>query len=191
MKDGKPKSTMPNTQALRRFTFIILVLLAAAWTFASRDPSAAGTTASISAPQQGFEAPGFTLQTLDGEPVALSDLRGQAVLVNFWATWCPPCKAEMPAIQEVYDEYKGQGFTVLAVNMAYQDDPGNIPSFMAEFGLDFPVLLENSGQVANTYLIRSLPTSFFIDREGVIQEVVIGGPMAEALLRARVEDILK
>ncbi|MFZ5923274.1 MAG: peroxiredoxin family protein [Chloroflexota bacterium] len=182
---------MPNPLNPRRTIFIFILLLGAAWTFASRDPSAAGTAAGISAPQQGFEAPDFTLQNLDGEPVALSDLRGQAVLVNFWATWCPPCKAEMPAIQKVYDEYKAEGFTVLAVNMSFQDDTGNIPGFMAEYGLDFPVLLENSGQVAKTYLIRSLPTSFFIDREGVIQEVVVGGPMAEALLRARIEAILK
>ncbi len=182
---------MLNSQTPRRILFTAILLLAAAWIFASRDPSAAGTAGTISAPQQGFQAPDFSLQNLDGDPVALSGLRGQAVLVNFWATWCPPCKAEMPAIQKVYDEYKAEGFTVLAVNMAYQDDPGKIPGFMAEFGLDFPVLLESSGQVANAYLIRSLPTSFFIDREGVIQEVVIGGPMAEALLRARVEDILK
>ena len=181
---------MPNPRNPRRILFIFILFLGAAWTFASRDPSAAGTSAAISAPQQGFEAPDFTLQNLDGEQVSLSGLRGQAVLVNFWATWCPPCKAEMPAIQKVYDEYKAQGFTVLAVNMTFQDT-GDIPGFLAEYGLDFPVLLENSGQVAKTYLIRSLPTSFFIDREGVIQEVVVGGPMAEALLRARIEAILK
>ena len=86
------------------------------------------------------------LQT--GEEYTLSELKGNAVLVNLWATWCPPCRAEMPAIEKMYQEYKDQGFIVLAVNMTYQDDPANVVPFIQEYGLTFPILLEETGDVA-------------------------------------------
>ncbi len=179
-------------QLIRRRALYIFILVAGlAWIFASADRSGASTAGQIPAPRQGFLAPDFTLQTTTGESIRLSDLRGQAVLVNLWATWCPPCRAEMPAIQKMYAEYKGQGFTVLAVDMTYQDDPAAVAPFVQEYGLTFPVLLEPSGATARLYELRSLPSSFFIDRQGVIQEVVIGGPMAEALLRTRIEALLK
>ncbi|MFZ5822719.1 MAG: peroxiredoxin family protein [Chloroflexota bacterium] len=179
-------------QLIRRRALYIFILVAGlAWIFASADRSGASTAGQIPAPRQGFLAPDFTLQTTTGESIRLSDLRGQAVLVNLWATWCPPCRAEMPAIQKMYDEYKGQGFTVLALDMTYQDDPAAVAPFVQEYGLTFPVLLEPSGAVARLYELRSLPSSFFIDRQGVIREVVIGGPMAEALLRTRIEALLK
>jgi len=174
----------------RRILFVAIMLAAVAWIWISRDPSATTTNGHITAAQQDFMAPEFSLQTLDGKTVTLSDLRGQAILVNFWATWCPPCKAEMPAMQKIYDDYKDQNFTILAINMTHQDEVGNIPDFLNRYGLSFPVLLEESGQVAKTYQVRSLPTSFFIDPDGIIQDIVIGGPMAEALLRSRVEQIL-
>ncbi|HAV77811.1 MAG TPA: TlpA family protein disulfide reductase [Anaerolineae bacterium] len=143
------------------------------------------------APQQGFLAPDFELQSTTGETIKLSDLRGQAVLINLWATWCPPCRAEMPAIEKVYKEYKDDGLVVLAVNMTYQDAQSDIAPFVGEYELTFPILLDRSGSVGTAYQLRSLPSSFFVDRNGIINEVVIGGPMAEALLRTRVEEILK
>jgi cytochrome c biogenesis protein CcmG, thiol:disulfide interchange protein DsbE len=97
----------------------------------------------------------------------------------------------MPAIEKVYNEYRDEGFVVLAINMTYQDDPGRVPSFLQEYGLTFPILMDTQGMVGTDYQLRSLPSSYFIDREGIIREVVIGGPMAEALLRTRVEEILK
>jgi len=179
-------------QLIRRRTLYIFILVAGlAWIFASADHSGASTAGQIPAPRQGFLAPDFTLQTTTGESIRLSDLRGQAVMVNLWATWCPPCRAEMPAIQKMYDEYKGQGFTVLAIDMTYQDNPAAVAPFVQEYGLTFPALLEPSGATARLYELRSLPSSFFIDRQGVIREVVIGGPMAEALLRTRIEALLK
>ena len=144
-----------------------------------------------SAPQQGFLAPDFELKTPTGETVKLSDLRGQAVLVNLWATWCPPCREEMQTIEKVYQEFKAQGFTVLAVNMTDQDNPQAVLPFVEEQGLTFPILLDETGAVAKAYQLRSLPSSYFIGSDGRINEVVIGGPMSEALLRTRIEDILK
>ena len=140
---------------------------------------------------RGSRAPDFDLPSLDGGQVSLEEQRGKVVLVNFWATWCQPCEAEMPAMQKMYEEYKDQGFVVLALNMTYQDTPSAVLPFTQEYGLTFPILLETDGKVASQYELRSLPSSFFIDRDGIIQEVVIGGPMAEALLRTRIESLLK
>jgi len=179
------------TTLQRRITYIVILFLGFAWIFASADKTGTSTAGLIPAPQQGFLAPDFELNTITGETIKLSDLRGQAVLVNLWATWCPPCRAEMPAIEKIYNEYKDDGLVVLAVNMTYQDTRSNIEPFINEYGLSFPILLDETSSVGSAYQLRSLPSSFFIGRDGIIQEVVIGGPMAEALLRTRVEQILK
>ncbi len=173
----------------RIILYILLLIAGTCWTILSIDRSFAENT--TAAPQAGFPAPDFTLNTLTGETYTLSELKGKAVLVNLWATWCPPCRAEMPAIQKIYDEYKDQGLVVLAIDMTTQDNPLNIAPFAEEFGLNFPILLDETGDISLAYQLRSLPSSFFINRDGIISEVVIGGPMAEALLRTRVENILK
>lgn len=178
---------MPKIQRL--FFYFLILTAGAVWIAISADKS--NTPRTASAPQAGFTAPDFTLQTLDGDEYTLSKLKGNVVLVNLWATWCPPCRAEMPAIEKMYQEYKGQGLVVLAINMTYQDDPTAVAPFIQDYGLTFPVLLEETGVVGSAYQLRSLPSSYFIDRAGIIREVVIGGPMSEALLRTRIEQILK
>jgi cytochrome c biogenesis protein CcmG, thiol:disulfide interchange protein DsbE len=180
--------TMPKNQ--RIILYILLLIAGAAWIVLSANTTNF-TTGGTSAPQAGFAAPDFTLKTPSGESYTLSEFRGQAVLVNLWATWCPPCRAEMPTINKMYQEYKDQGFTVLAIDMTYQDNPMNVVPFTQEYGLTFPILLEETGDIASLYQLRSLPSSYFINRAGIIQEVVIGGPMSEALLRTRIEQILK
>lgn len=187
-----PVSSVNNIpQVQRRIIYSIILVLGFVWTLFSADKSGISTNGKIYAPQTGFLAPDFEMKTPTGETVKLSDLRGQAVLVNLWATWCPPCRAEMQSIEKVYREYKEQGFTVLAVNMTYQDDASKIMPFVKEQNLTFPILLDATGKMATAYQMKSLPSSFFVDRDGIIEEVVIGGPMAEALLRTRVEKILK
>ena len=178
-------------QLQRRALYISILIIALAWIFISADRAGSSTAGEIPAPRQGFLAPDFTLETITGETVTLADLRGQAVLINLWATWCPPCRAEMPAIQKMYAEYKDQGFVVLGIDMTYQDTPSAVPIFIQENQLTFPILMDTTGQVGEHYELRSLPSSYFIDRDGIIQEVVIGGPMAEALLRTRIESILE
>ena len=175
----------------RRIMYLLILAAGFAWIFISADRSGASTSGQIPAPQQGFLAPDFELKSPTGETVRLSDLRGQAVLVNLWATWCPPCREEMQTIEKVYQEYKDQGFTILAVNMTYQDDPSAVMPFVNEQRLTFPILLDETGEMGSAYQLRSLPSSYFIGRDGIINEVVIGGPMSEALLRTRIEDILK
>jgi peroxiredoxin len=175
----------------RIILYILILISGAAWIALSAEKTGATPSRNMPAPQAGFAAPDFTLKTPTGETYKLSELRGQALLVNLWATWCPPCRAEMPALEKMYEEYKDQGFVVLAVNMTYQDDPFAVVPFTQEYGLTFPILLEETGDVAAAYQLRSLPSSFFIGRDGIINEVVIGGPMSEALLRTRIEEILK
>ncbi len=111
----------------------------------------------------------FQLQGLDGKPVRLSDLRGQVVLLNFWATWCPPCKAEMPDMQALYREYGGQhNFTVVAVDVEESRD--QVAAFVQQNGLSFPILLDEDGKVSNyRYFVRSLPHSLIIDRDGKVR----------------------
>lgn len=178
-------------QSHRRILYIVVLILGFAWIMLSADKSGISTAGQIPAPQKGFLAPEFELKTPTGETIRLSDLRGQAVLVNLWATWCPPCRAEMQSIETVYNEYKDRGFIVLAVNMTYQDSALDVMPFVNQQGLTFPILLDETGEMASAYQLKSLPSSYFINRDGIINEVVIGGPMAEALLRTRIEEILE
>lgn len=168
-----------------------LLVLGLGWIGISASLPGGTETPGIPAPKAGFLAPDFTLNTLEGETVTLSALRGQAVIVNIWASWCLPCRAEMPALQTVYDEYADQGLALLAVNATSQDSVAAAAGFIAELGLDFPVLLDPDGEVGHLYQVSALPSTFFVYPDGTIAEVVIGGPMAEALLRTRVERLLQ
>lgn len=142
------------------------------------------------APQKGFFAPEISLTSLNGEIINLSDFKGQVVLVNIWASWCTPCKAEMPAIQAMYEKYKADGFVVLAVNATNSDNINNVEIFVKNQNLTFPILLDKQGEISTTYQVQALPSSFFITPDGIINEVVIGGPMAEALLESRISSLL-
>ena len=176
----------------RRWRALAAVTMAVGlvWTVVSAVPQEAGPRGSTAAPREGFSAPDFRLTLLGGGEVALSELRGQVVIVNLWASWCPPCRAEMPALQEVYEAYGDRGLEILAVNTTYQDSQAAAARFVQEYGLTFPVPLDQTGEVSRSYLLRALPTSFFIDRDGVIQTVVIGGPMSRTTIRTTVERLL-
>jgi len=122
--------------------------------------------------QKGQPAPDFTLTTLDGNQAALSDYAGQVVVVNFWATWCPPCKAEMPDIHDYYQANQDKGLTVLAVNA--QEDKATVSRFIESTGFTFPVLLDSRGDVEQQYQVRSFPSTFVIDRDGRVVYIHVG-----------------
>lgn len=124
------------------------------------------------APRVGFPAPDFTLANLDGKPTKLSDFRGQAVFLNFFATWCSPCRAEMPDILATYEENKAKGALVLAIDL--QEDAPTVRNYADSLGLTFPIVLDRSGQVAALYRLTALPTSYFIDKDGVVRDMQIG-----------------
>ncbi|MCH8339729.1 MAG: TlpA family protein disulfide reductase [Chloroflexi bacterium] len=171
-------------------TVLGVVVLGAIWIAVSQVPASATTGGAIPSPREGFLAPDFTLETLQGETVTLSDLRGKAVVVNLWASWCPPCRAEMPALQAAYEADRDRGLEILAVDMTYQDTEQDALRFIQEFGLTFPIALDRDGTVARQYLLRALPSTFFVGPDGVITKVVIGGPMSEATIRTNVRDML-
>lgn len=175
----------------RLWLSIFILVISAAWIWVSRGEPGETTGGKIPLPRQGFIAPDFSLETPEGEKISLSELRGSPVLINLWTSWCPPCRMEMPALQKVYDEYRHQGFEILAVNSTLQDNREDAVHFANELGLNFPILLDPEGNVSRLYQLQSLPTSFFIGKDGVIREVVIGGPMSEALLRIRVQQLLE
>lgn len=127
------------------------------------------------APEVGALAPDFSLQTLSGETFRLSDFQGQPVLLNFWATWCPPCVVELPFIQAVFEEKKEEGLVVLAINIPYYgEDESTIQGFVEDREFTFPVGLDYNGSVATDYRIEYIPDTFFIDSEGVIKSIKVG-----------------
>ena len=175
----------------RWFPLVAAVLLAGSvWTAVSAVPAAAVTSGRIPSPRAGFLAPDFSVETLEGDVLTLSDLRGRPVILNFWATWCPPCRAEMPALERVHRELGAEGLQIVAVNATSQDTRAAAADFAAAYGLSFEIGLDSNGEVQRSYLVRALPTTFFIDRQGEIREVVLGGPLAEAYLRAVAADLL-
>lgn len=129
-------------------------------------------------------APSFELNTLSGERVSLEDLRGKRIMVNFWATWCPPCKAEMPDMQTVYETYGDEDIVILGVNVTPSEkNPELVSDFVEEYQLTFPILMDEVGEVTYRYEILSYPTSYFIDSDGVIRKKVIGPLSKEAIER--------
>jgi len=129
--------------------------------------------------QKGSPAPDFEISYSDGRKVRLSDLRGKPVLVNFWATWCPPCRAEVPEIQRAYEKYKAGGFVVVAVNV--QESTSAVAKFMEDFGMTFTVAIDSSGAVGRLYRVSGIPASFFVDRKGIVREIFVGALTAAEL----------
>jgi peroxiredoxin len=125
------------------------------------------------APRIGYRAPNFRLENLEGEEVSLAGYRGQVVFINFWATWCVPCKAEMPSMQALYKDYKDKGLEILAVSSDFEGETAVRP-FVEEMRLTYPILLDSDFRVDSRYLIRSVPTTILVGRDGVITHKLIG-----------------
>lgn len=151
--------------------------------------------------QAGNLAPNFLLETLEGGEIRLSDLRGKAVVLNFWAKWCRPCRREMPQFVAAYQRYRDQGLAIVAVNL--QEGRRTIQRFANDFGIDFPIAMDRRGEVAGEYHLLGLPTTYFIDRDGVIRSVYRGpfleqsrgtnvqGAIEEDELEKRIQEILE
>ncbi len=157
--------------------------------WANRLPEAAPDDAAfVVAPRPNFAAPLFALSDLSGQQFDLNALKGKVVVVNFWATWCPPCRAEMPEIDKAYRAYQDAGVVVLAVDQ--MEDTATVKAFGEQLQLSFPLLLDADGAVAARYQVRALPTTFFIDARGITREVVYGGSLTRQTLEDRLKPLL-
>lgn len=168
----------------------VAAVLGGIWILMSRLPESQAGVASEgleTAPRKGFLAPDFTLTTLTGATVQLSDLRGRPVLINFWASWCGPCRAEMPHLQAAYEAHSDDGLVVLGVDQL--ESPPTVARFVEEFDLTFPIPLDSDGKVSAAYQARALPTSFFVDASGVIRDTFTG-PMTAGLIESKLDLIL-
>ncbi len=156
-----------------RFTAILLLLLAYVW---FRPP------AWVSHPQR--PAPAVNIDLLDGRQIKLTSLRGQVVLVNFWASWCPYCVRELPQIQTFYRDWHGRGFTVLALSL--DDNPQIAASYLSKGHYDFPAGMANAASLQAFGGVHQIPSSFIIDRQGIIHDAIRG-----QVYYGRLEDLVK
>lgn len=162
---------------------VILIILLAALIFAVYS-SFKKDQATISV---GDTAPNFTLQQLDGSQVKLSDLRGKAVVLNFWGSWCVPCKTEMPELEKQYQLNKNKSIVFAGVNIG--ESPITVKQFVDQVGVTFPIWLDQNREITRLYNIGPIPTTYFIDKDGIVKDVVIG-QMNEAIIQEKVAKIL-
>ena len=183
---------MISYPARAKFILSVLVLaFSAFWIWTSRQIGSAAGPEAVFAPQEGFLAPPFSLESLSGEDYDLTNSAGRPVILNYWASWCPPCRAEMPSFQSIAQEYSNSDLVILAVNASYQDSLAEVIAFTDAYQLTFPILLDTSGSVSRSYNVHALPTTFFISADGVINRIIIGGPLPVSLLRIEITRLLQ
>ena len=140
------------------------------------------------APVVGHPAPGFTLTDLDGNAVRLSDFRGKVVFLNFWATWCPPCRAEMPEMEELHQEYQDKDVVIIGVDLG--EFRSSVKSFVEENGYSWTFVIDSTGEVARDYMVTGIPSSFSIDEDGIIRALQVGA-MSKAVMEARLAEAMQ
>lgn len=138
---------------------------------------------------KGDTPPAFRLAGLDNQVHELKDYEGKPLIVNFWGTFCPPCRNEMPALQNQYEKWKGQGLQLIGINLS--EDRLTAESFIRQVGVNFPILMDKDKRTEKAYGLKQYPTTYFISSNGKIQEVVIGGLLTEEEIEVRVERLMK
>ncbi|MBN2549306.1 MAG: redoxin domain-containing protein [Anaerolineales bacterium] len=186
------KKSPPLALILAGVGLLALAGIALIWT-ASDSPAETSESAALGGQESAiprevdFPAPAVALQDVQGQPAALADYAGQVVLVNHWATWCPPCKAEMPVLQEYYHDYHQQGFTIVAIEAG---EPLNeVSAYVQKAGLTFPVWVDPQQSGMRAFQVFSLPTSFVIDRQGQAR-LAWTGAISRAMLEEYVTPLL-
>jgi len=152
----------------------ILLLLVALLALTACSEESAAPGAVMGNAVVGRPAPDFTLNDVLGRPVTLSQLKGKVIILNLWATWCPPCREEMPSMERLYRQFKDQGLEMLAVNVE-ENGAAAVKNFLQRTPYSFPILLDTDAVVQNTYKVFRFPETFIIDRNGIIVEKIIGG----------------
>jgi len=188
---SEPLPSRASTGLFRRFLLpvvVITAIVAAIWWLESRNDGDISPTgerygpvalpAALVSPgfdvkaEEGALAPDFLLGRLDGSELRLSDLRGQPVVLNFWATWCAPCRKEIPQFVDAYGRFRDQGLVVVGVNM--QEGKSIVRPYAEDFGMNFPIVIDVDGEVGDAYRLLGLPVTYFIDREGIVRSVFTG-----------------
>lgn len=157
------------------FALVLVVGVVGLWVSSQRAPvvlsgddlTVATARMPRSEPLVGAPAPDITMTYDDGRVARLSDLRGKPVFINFWATWCGPCRSEMPEIVKAYEKHKDEGLVILAVNV--EEGPQEVKEFTNTFKMTFPITLDTKGKVIDAYGVRAMPTSLFVDSQGIIR----------------------
>lgn len=168
-------------RSLTRGIILVLLVVAIAYTV-----YATATKDKVKVLKVGSQAPDFELVDLDGNTHRLSDYEGQGVFLNFWGTWCEPCKKEMPAMDRQYTEYKNQGVQILAVNIAQSEF--EVQKFIKSLNVHFPVVIDKTKSVMTAYNIRPLPTTILVNPEGKVEKIITG-EMTEAQIASYMQSI--
>jgi peroxiredoxin len=176
------EATEADMRSRRTNTLFVGCVLLAALTVL---PAFDGWSMGSRVPKVDMQAEDFRLTDLEGKSQSLSQYHRKIVLVNFWATWCKPCRTEMPAMQKIYDKLRDKGFVVLAVNEL--EDDAKVREYIKQYGYTFPVLMDRYNQVANQFGVFGLPVSVFIDQEGRVQEYIKGGLLTEQKIQEVVD----
>jgi peroxiredoxin len=154
---------------------------------------AAAVVMAVSTHSAGLEqsaAPDFTLKSVDGENLRLSEFRGEVVLINFWASWCGPCRQEMPVLSDLHDRYRALGFTVLGVNV--EEDSGKARKLLQKMPVSFPVLLDNESVVSKQYDVVAMPSTVLVDRNGNMRYLHKGyKPGLEDVYLQQIRDLVR
>ncbi|MBT3322350.1 MAG: TlpA family protein disulfide reductase [Anaerolineae bacterium] len=187
-KDLKKKSA-PPVGLITMGVGIILIGLAAAFLMMNKDSVESGPEEYSSVPMEvDFLAPELSLTNLSGEKENLEDYHGQVVLVNLWATWCPPCKAELPVLQEFYEDHVEEGFVIIGIDS--QEKPETVEKYLATINLTYPIWIDENGDGAKAFSSYTLPTSFVIDREGTVR-LAWTGQISKYMLEEHVTPVIE
>ena len=200
--DISPDHILPRRYARKSFGLLAVAILGLlvvqGCTYSAQDPGVTGResigTSGVNvnelapAPEVGHPAPDFALVDLEGNLLHLSDLRGEVVFINFWATWCPPCRAEMPEMEAVYQEYKDKDVLVIGVDIKETDN--EVIQFVRQGGYSWRFVIDTTGEVAANYEITAIPTSFFLDRAGIIRAINVGA-MTKRAMGEKLADAMK
>ncbi|HEU5140864.1 MAG TPA: TlpA disulfide reductase family protein [Bacillales bacterium] len=166
-----------------RKTLGIVILVSVLWiivghSYSDSDPASGSSIAKV-----GSEAPNFTLPSLDGKSYSFSEAKGKPIVLNFWNSWCGPCKKETPELVKLYNQHKGQ-FRMIGINItANSDTVGAVKLFVQDYNMTYPVLLDKKGKVSSRYRVHSIPTTYLIDENGVIVAKFVGYQGNGALTR--------
>ncbi len=189
----QPQNTPPILRSKGTWAAIILAVLLAGIGWIAYSAGLVAQTGSAEAgqlepaPIAGHPAPDFELPTLAGNTIRLSDYRGKPVVVNFWATWCGPCRSEFPDFQEAAVD-NADSLVILGVNSTSVDQVANVPEFLDEYGITFPIVLDEQGDTVDNYRVLGLPTTIFINSDGIINEVFTG-PLNKAYIESKISEL--